>query len=170
MGKPEAYFTSLTRVSDTQHLLFSHVQLFATPWTVVLQACLSFAPGVAQIHVLCLDDAIQPSHHLSPPFPFAFNLSQHLSLPQWVSSSHQAAKVLKLQLQHQSFQWIFRIDWFDWFDFRINWFDLLAVQETLKSLLWHHSLKASILWHSALFMVQISHPYMTTGKTIALTI
>ena len=54
--------------------------------------------------------------------------------------------------------------------FRIDWFDLLAVQGTLKSLLQHHSLKASILWHSAFFMVQLSHPYMTTGKTIALTI
>ena len=53
--------------------------------------------------------------------------------------------------------------------FRIDWFDLLAVQGTLKSLLQHHSSKASILWHSAFFMVQLSHPYMTTGKTIALT-
>ena len=54
--------------------------------------------------------------------------------------------------------------------FRIDWFDLLAVQGTRKSLLQHHSLKASILWHSAFFMVQLSDPYMTTGKTIALTI
>ena len=54
--------------------------------------------------------------------------------------------------------------------FRIDWFDLLAVQGTFKSLLQHHSLKASTLWRSAYFMVQLSHPYMTTGKTIALTI
>ena len=54
--------------------------------------------------------------------------------------------------------------------FRIDWFDLLAVQETLKSLLQHHISKASVLWHSAFFMVQLSHPHMTTGKTIALTI
>ena len=53
--------------------------------------------------------------------------------------------------------------------FRIDWFDLLAVQETLKSLHQHHSSKVSILWHSAFFIVQLSHPYMTTGKTIALT-
>ena len=53
--------------------------------------------------------------------------------------------------------------------FRIDWLDLLAVQGTLKSLLQHHSSKASILWHSAFFMVQLSHPYMTTGKTLALT-
>ena len=54
--------------------------------------------------------------------------------------------------------------------FRMDWFNLLAVQGTLKSLLWHHSLKASILWHSAFFIVQFSHPYMTTGKAIAFVI
>ena len=69
-----------------------------------------------------------------------------------------------LELQHQSFQWIFRINFF-----RIDWFDVLAVQGTLQSLLQHHSAKASILQCSAFLMVQISHPYMTTGKTIALT-
>ena len=66
--------------------------------------------------------------------------------------------------QHQSFQWIFRLIFF-----RMDWFDPLAVQETLKSLLQHHKSKASILWCSAFFMVQLSHLYMTTGKTIALT-
>ena len=68
------------------------------------------------------------------------------------------------QLQHQSFQWIFRIDFF-----RIDWYDLLAFPGTLKSLLQHHSSKASFLWPSAFLMVQFSYPYMTTGKTIALT-
>ena len=72
------------------------------------------------------------------------------------------AKVL--ELQHQSFQWIFRTDFL-----RIDWFDLLAVQGILKSLLQHHSSKASILWCSAFFTVQLSHPYMTTRKTTALT-
>ena len=71
---------------------------------------------------------------------------------------------MELQLQHQSSQGIFRTS------FRMDWIDLLAVQGTFKSLLQHHSSKASILWHSAFFMVQLSHPYMTTGKTIALTI
>ena len=70
----------------------------------------------------------------------------------------------ELQLQHQSFQRIFRL-----ISFRTDWFDLLAVQGTLKSLLQHHSSKTSVLWCSAFFMVQLSHPYMTTGKTIALT-
>ena len=118
----------------------------------------------AQTHVqVC--DAIQPSHSLSSLSPSAFSHPQHQNLSQWVSSSQQVAKVLEFQLQHQSsFQWIFRL-----ISFRIDWFDLLAVQRTLKSLQ-HHSSKASILQHLALFMIQLSHPYMTTGKTITLTI
>ena len=98
------------------------------------------------------------------PSPFALNLSQHQGLFQWIRSSHQVARGLELQLQYQSFQWIFRVD------FIYNWFDLLAVQGTLKSLLQDHISKASILQHSAFFMVQLSHPHMTTGETIALTI
>ena len=78
--------------------------------------------------------------------------------------SHQVTKVLQFQLQHQSFQWIFRL-----ISFKIDWLDLLAVQETLKSLLQHYISKTSILQHSAFFIVQISHPYRTTGNTIALT-
>ena len=96
------------------------------------------------------------------PFSSSPNPSQHQGLFQWVSSSHQVAKLL--ELQHQSFQWIFRVDFF-----RNDWFELLAVQGTLKSLLQHHSSKASILRRSAFFMVQISYPYMTPGKTKALT-
>ena len=99
-------------------------------------------------------DAIQPSHHLLSPSPPAFNLSQSSS-----ESAHQVAKVLEFQLQHQSFQWIFRTDFLD----------LLAVLGTLKSLLQHHSSKTSVLWYSAFFIGQHSHPYMTTGKTIALS-
>ena len=121
-------------------------------------------PEFPQTHVHWVSDAIQPSHPLSSPSPPIFNLSQHLGLFQWVSSSHQVAKVLQFQLQYQSFQWTPRTDLF-----RMDWLDLLAVQGTLKSLLQHHSSKASILWGSAFFIVQLSHPYMTTGKTIALT-
>ena len=119
-------------------------------------------PELAQIHVHRVSDVIHPSHPLSYPSP-AFNLSQHLGLFQWVSSSHQVAKVLELQLQHQSFQWYLAL-----ISFRIDWFDLLAVQGTLKNLLQHHSSEASVLWHSAFFIVQFSHPYMTTGKTTTL--
>ena len=117
-----------------------------------------------QTHVHWVGDAIQPSHPLLSPAPPAFNLSQHQSLFQGVSSSHQVAKVLELQLQHQSFHWIFMTDFLE-----IDSFHLLAVQGILKRLLQHHNLKASVLQHSAFFKVQLSHLYMTTGKNISLT-
>ena len=107
---------------------------------------------------------IQPSHPLSSPSPPRFNLSQLQSLFKWVSSLHQVAKVLEFQLQHQSFH-----EYSGLISFRMDWLDLLAVLGTFKSLLQHHSSKASILCHSVFFIVQLSHPYMTTEKTIALT-
>ena len=106
---------------------------------------------------------MQPSQPLLSPYPPAFNLSQHQDLFKRVSSSHQVAKVLEFQLQHQSCN-----EYSGLISFRMDWSDLFAVQGTLKSLLQHHSSKASILWPSAFFLVQLSHPYMTTGKTIAL--
>ena len=121
-------------------------------------------PEFTQTHVHRVSDTIQPSHPLSSPSPPALNPSQHQRLFQWVNSSHEVAKVLEFQPQHQSFQWRPRT-----YSFRVDWLDLLAVQGTLKSLLQHHSSKASILQCSASFTVQLSHPYMTTGKTIALT-
>ena len=121
---------------------------------------LHYVPESAQTHILWVDYDNQPSHPLSPPSPSALNLSQHQGLLQWVSSSNQVAK----EFQHQSFQWIGLIS------FRIDSFDLLAVQGTFKSLLQHHNSKVSILQHSTFFMVQLSHPYMNTGKTVALTI
>ena len=121
-------------------------------WITARKAPLSFS---------WVSDAIQPSHSLLPLSPPALNLSQHQTLFQRVSSLHQMAKILALQ--HQSFQWISGL-----ISFRIDWFDLLAVQGTLKSLLQHRVSKASILQCSAFFMVQLSYPYMTTGKTIAL--
>ena len=117
-----------------------------------------------QTHVHLVGDAIQPSHPLSSPSPPAPNPSQHQGLFQWVHFSYQMAKILNYQLQHQ-----FSIEYSELISFMINWVDLLAIPGTLKSLLQHHSSKASVLWHSAFFSVQLSHPYMTTGKTIALT-
>ena len=125
---------------------------------------LHYLAEFAQTHVRWVNDAIQPSHPLSPSSPPAFNLSQYQGLSQWVGSLHQVAKVLELQLQQQSFQWIFSTD-----SFKIGWFDRLSVKE-LSSLLRHHGSKASIFWRSDFFMVQPSHPYLITGKTIVLTI
>ena len=113
-----------------------------------------------QTHVGWIGDAIQPSHPLSSPSPPALNHSQHQGLFQWGSSSHQVAKVLEFQFQHHSFQWTPGL-----ISFRMDWLDLLAVQGTLKSLLHHHGSKTWILRHSAFFTVQLSHPYMATGKT-----
>ena len=95
-------------------------------------------------------ESVMPSSHLILLLssPSAFYLSQHQGLFQWVSCSHQVTKVLELQLQCQSFQWVFRVDFF-----RIEPFDLCAVQGTLKSLLQHHSSKALVLQRSDYFMV-----------------
>ena len=90
------------------HLL-SRVQFFATPWIEAHQAFLSIANS-RQTHVHRVGDAIQPSHPLLSPSPLAPNPSQHQSLFQWVNSSHEVAKVLEFQLQHQSFQWTPRTD------------------------------------------------------------
>ena len=109
-----------------------------------------------QTHVHRVGDATQPSHPLLYPST-AFNISHHQSLFKWVSSSHQEAKVLQFQLQHQSFQWTPRTD------------QISLQSKGLSSLLQHHSSKTSILRCSAFFIVQLSHPYMTIGKTIALT-
>ena len=122
-------------------------------------------PELAQTHAHWVGDIIQPSHPLSSPSPPAINLSHHQGLFQWVGSSHQVTKVLELQFQHQSFHECSGL-----INFRVHWFDVLAIQETLKSLLQYNSSKASILQHSAFFIVQLSRSYMTTGKTIALTI
>ena len=119
---------------------------------------------LAQTHVHHVGDVIQPSHPLSSPSPPTFNLSLHEGLFQWVNSSQYVAKVLEFQLQHQPFQWISGL-----ISIRVDWLDLLAFQGNLKSLLQHHSSKVSILQSSAFFIVQLSQPYMTTGKTITLS-
>ena len=132
----------------------------STPGLPVLHQLLEFT----QTQVHRVDDVIQPSDPLSSPSPPAPNSSQHCSLFQWVSSSHEVAKYWSFNLsispsnEHPGL-----------ISFRMDCLDLLAVQGTLKSLLHHLSSKASILQHSAFFTVQLSHPYMTTEKTTALT-
>ena len=121
-------------------------------------------PELTQTHVHWVCDATQPSHPQSSPSPPAFNLSQHQGLFKWVSFFPNEIRRPKY--------WNFRFrvspsnEYSGLFSFRL---DLLAVQGTLKSLLQHHNSKAPIIWHSAFFIVQHSHPYMTIGKTIALT-
>ena len=147
--------------------LLSRVRLFATPWIAARQASLSITNSWSLLKLIefhRVGDAIQPSYPLSSPSPPAFSLTQHQGLFKWVSSLYQVAKVLEFQLQHQSFR-----EYSGLISFRIDWLDLLAIQGTLKSLLQHRSSKASILQCSAFFMVQLLHPYMTTGKATVLT-
>ena len=120
-------------------------------------------PEPTQIHVHHVSDVTQPSHPLSSPSPPTLNLSQHQSLFQWVSSLHQP--------KYWSFSFSISPsnEYSGLISFRMKWLDLLAIQGTLNSLLQHHSSKSSILQCSDFVIVQLSHPNLTTGKTIALT-
>ena len=141
-----------------------HVQLFATPWIVARQASLSFIISWSLLKLMSIE-SLMPSNHLIFCCPL-FLLSSIFSRIR-VFSNESILPIRRPQY------WSFSISPFNEYlglvSFRIDWFDLLAVQGTLKSLLQYHHSKASILQCSAFFTVQLSHPYMTTGKTIALT-
>ena len=143
----------------------SRVQLFATPWTAACQASLSITNSQSLLKLMSIE-LVMPSNHLilyhpllllPSIFPSIRVFSNESVLPRWpnywcfsfsTSPTNEHSGLISC---------------------RMDWLDLLAVQGTLKSLLQHHCSKASILWHSAFFVVQLSNPYMTTGKTIALT-
>ena len=153
-----------TTISSVQSL--GHVQLFATPWIATRQASLSITNSRSSPKLTCIK-SVMPSSHLIlcrpllllPPIPPSIRVFSNEStlLMRWP--------------KYWSFS--FSIDPSNEYpgliSFRMDWLDLLAVQGTLKSLLQHHSSKAPILWRSTFFTVQLSHPYMTTGKTIAFT-
>ena len=141
--------------------LLSHVWPFATPWTWGLPVDHQFQNLLTHVH--CVSDAITISSSVIP-FSSCLQSFPVQGLFQWVSSSHQVPK-------YKSFSFSISLpnEYSGQISFRMDWFYFLAVQGTLKSLLQHHSSKASILQHSAFFIVQLSHPYMTTGKIIALT-
>ena len=146
--------------------LLSHVQLFVTPWITARQASLSITNSRSSLRLTSIE-SVMPSSHLIfchpllllPPIPpgirvFSNESTLRMRWPKYWSFSFSISP----SKEHPGL-----------ISFRMDWLDLLAVQGTLKSLLQHHSSKASILWHSAFFTVQLSHPYMTPGKTIALT-
>ena len=162
----------MDQLSSTLRCPFSSVQLsrvwlFTTLWPAAHQASLSITNSQSLLKLKSTESVI-PSNYLILCHPLLLPPSVFPSIRVFsnesVSSSHQLAKVLELQLWHQSFQWTPRID-----SFRMDWLDLLAGQGTLKNLLQQHGSKTSILLCSAFFIVQLSHPYMTTGKTKALT-
>ena len=144
----------------------SHVRLFATPWITAHQASLSITKSRSLLKLMSIE-SVMPSSHLiichpllllPPILPsirvFSSESTLHMRWPKYWSFSFSVSPSNEHPGQ---------------ISLRMGWLDLLAVQRTLKSLIQHHSSKTSIFWHSAFFTVQLSHPYMTTGKTIALT-
>ena len=155
--------TFLPRSSSVQ--LLSHVQLFSTPWTAARQASLSITNSWSLLKLMSFE-SVMPSNHLILCCPLLLLLSIFPSIR--VFSSESTLRIKWPKYWSFSFNISPSNEHLGLFSFRMDWLDLLAVQGTLKSLLQHHSSKASILWHSAFFIVQLSHPYMTTGKIIAL--
>ena len=143
----------------------SCVRFFATPWTTALQASLSFTISWSLLKLMSIE-SVMPSNHL-------ILCCSLFLLPSIFPSIRVYSDESVLNWWPEFWSFSFSIspsnDYSGLIYFRIDWFDLLSVQGTLKSLLQHHSSKASILWWSAFFIVQLSHPYMTTGKATTLT-
>ena len=144
----------------------SCVWLFVTSWTVARQASLSFTISWGLLKLMSIESET-PSNHLILCCPLLLLPSILPSIR--VFSNESVLCIRWPKYWSFSFSIIPSNEYSGLIFFRIDWFDLLVVQGTLKSLLQHHNLKASILWCLAFFMLQLSHPYTTTGKTIALT-
>ena len=144
----------------------SHVQLFATPWTATCQAFLSITNSWSLFKLRSIK-SVKPSNHLILCCP--------LILPPSIFPNISVFSNESLLHRRTPKDWSFSFsispsnEYLGLFSFRMDWLDLLAIQGTLKSILQHHSSKATILRCSAFFKVQLPYPYMTTGKTIALT-
>ena len=145
----------------------SHVQLFASPWAAAHQASLSIISSQSLLKFVSIESVISSNHLIFcyPLFLLPLIFSRIRVFP-----NESALRIRWLKYWSFSFSISPSNEYSGLISFRTDWFDLPAVQGTLKNLLQHHSSKASSsLWCSAFFMVQLSHPYMTTGKTIALT-
>ena len=138
----------------------------ATPWAAARQASLSITNSWSLLKLMSME-SVMPSNHLILCCPLLLLSSTFPSIR--VFSNESALCIRWPEYWRFSFSINPSNEYSGLISFRMDWFDLLAVQGTLKSLLQHHSSKAPVLWHLAFFMVQLSHPYMTTGKTIALT-
>ena len=146
--------------------LFSHVRLFVTPWTTARQASLSITNSRSLPKLMSIE-SVMPSNHVILFYPLLLLPSIFPNIRVFLNES--ALRIRWPKYWSFSFNISPSSEHPGPISLRMDWLDLLAVQGTLKSLLQHHSSKASILQHSAFFIVQLSHPYMTTGKTIALT-
>ena len=142
-------------------LLFSSVQLFATPWTAARQASLSITNSWSLLTLMSIQ-SVMPSNHLIICHPL-------LLMPSILPSIRVFSNELAFRIRWPKY-WSFSFsvspsnEYLGLIPFRIDWFDLLVVQASLKSLLQHHNSKASVLWCSVFFMVQLSHPYITIEK------
>jgi len=154
----------LTRFSSVQSL--SHVWLFVTPWTAACQASLSNTNSQSLLKLMPIE-LVMPSNHLIFCHPLFLLPSVFPSIR--VFSNQSVLHIRWPKYWSFSFSIGPSSEYSGLISFRMDWLNLFAVHGTLKSLLQHHNSKASTLWCSAFLMVQISHPYMTTGKTIALT-
>ena len=154
----------MQRFGSVQSL--SRVRLFATAWTAACQASLSITNSQSLLKLMFIE-SVMPSNHLILCRPLLLLPSIFPSIR--VFSNESALPIRWPKYWSFSFSISPSNEYSGLNSFRMDWFYLLAVQGTLKSLLQHHSSKASILWCSAFFIVQFSHPYMATGKTIALT-
>ena len=160
--KVKVNFNDITSISQ----LLSYVRLFVIPWTAARQASLSITNSQSLLKLMPIESVI-PSVHIILCRPL-------LLLPSIFPSIRVFSNESVLCIKWPKY-WSFSFsvspsnEYSGLISFRMDWLELLAVQGTLKSLLQHHSSKASILYHSAFFTVQLSHPYMTTGKVIALT-
>ena len=144
----------------------SHVQLFATPWTAARQTSLSITNSRSLLKLMSIE-SVMPPNHLILCRPLLLLPSIFPSIR--VFSNESTLRITWPKYWSFSFSISPSNEYSGLISFRMDWLDLLAVQGTLKSLLQHHSSKASILLCSAFFIAQLSHPYMTTGKTITLT-
>ena len=143
----------------------SRFSLPETPWTAVHQASLSITKSWSVFKLMSSESVMHSTTSSSVvPSPPTFNISQHQSLFKWVNSSHPVTRVLVFGFSSSPSNEYSALN-----SFRVDWLDLLTVQRILKSLLQHHSGKQSILSCSDFFIVQLSHAYMTSGKTMALT-
>ena len=172
MRYPDPHPTKLLADSQLTEIQFSSVHFIrsimsysATPWTAACQASLSIVNSRSLLKLMSIE-SVMPSSYLILCYPL-------LLLPLIFPSIRVFSNKSVLHIRWPKY-WGFSFsispsdEYSELISFRMNWFDLLVVQGTLKSLLQHHSSRASILWCSAFFIVQLSHPYMTTGKTIAL--
>ena len=144
---------------------FSHVQLFVTPWNAACQASLSITNSQSLLKLMSMG-SVMPSNHLIFCCPLLLLPSIFPSIK--VFSNESALHIRWPKYWSYSFNISPSNEYSGLISFRIDWFDLLAVQGTLKSRLQHHSSETSVLQCSAFFTAQLSHSYMTTGKTIVL--